>query len=88
MLVVYIRVLLVVISELQAIILESKTTGIIDMVGVPTTNLICEYLAEHKGKQVHVKDVANRFNIFTHGASLRMSACGWHPVGDTGYWTS
>jgi hypothetical protein len=57
----------------------------IDMVSVPTTDLICEYLAEHSGKQVHVKEVADRFNLFTHGASLRMSDCGWHPVGN-GYW--
>jgi len=55
------------------------------MVSVPTNDPVCEYLAGHSGKRVHVKEVANRFNLFTHGASLRMSACGWHPVGD-GYW--
>jgi hypothetical protein len=55
------------------------------MVSVQTTDLICEYLKEHSSKRVHVKEVADRFNLFTHGASLRMSACGWHPVGN-GYW--
>ena len=55
------------------------------MVSVPTTDVICEYLAERSDKRVHVKEVADRFNLFTHGASLRMSACGWHPVGN-GFW--
>jgi len=55
------------------------------MASMPTTDLICDYLTEHSGRRVHVKEVADRFNLFTHGASIRMSACGWHPVGN-GYW--
>ena len=55
------------------------------MVSVMTNDPVCEYLTRHIGKRVHVKEVANRFNLFTHGASIRMSACSWHPVGD-GYW--
>jgi len=55
------------------------------MVNVPSTDIICQYLSEHSGKRVHVKEVADRFNLFTHAASRRMSECGWHPVGD-GYW--
>jgi len=42
----------------------------IDMTRVPTTDLIGEFLAEHSGKQVHIKEVADRFNLFTHGAAL------------------
>ncbi|HUT38790.1 MAG TPA: hypothetical protein VMW77_05760, partial [Methanoregula sp.] len=55
------------------------------VVDVPTTELICEYLIEHSGKQVHVKEIADRFNLFTYSASICMSECGWHPVGN-GYW--
>jgi hypothetical protein len=51
------------------------------MVSVPSTDLICEYLRELGDRQVHVREVADRFNLFTHAASLCMSECGWHPVG-------
>ena len=55
------------------------------MVNVPSTDIICQYLREQSGKRVHIKEVADRFNLFTHAASHRMSECGWHPVGG-GYW--
>ena len=56
------------------------------MVSVPPTDLICEYLREQGDRRVHVREVADRFNLFTHAASVRMSACGWHEVGE-GYWS-
>ncbi|GEM_PF-4633285 len=56
------------------------------MTRVPTTDLIGEFLAEHSGKQFHIKEVADRFNLFTHGAALphECLAVGIPLVMDTG----
>jgi hypothetical protein len=46
-----------------------------------------KYLKEHAGKRIHPVAVAKKFNLFTHGAIVRLRRAGWLPIGDTGYYS-